>query len=157
MQILGRTFPGPDGVTCRGLEIFDLETRPGPWRAIGELVADPDPSLGLPVLTGFENHGGRTTLGADARPFAMVRNGFGNDDQGTEGILVGHAVGTYLHGPALARNPALADLLLTWATGPLDALDDTLLEEWRAERIAAAPESVRIHRKIAGERTGRSA
>lgn len=153
MQILGRTYPGPDGVVCTGLEIFDLETRPGPWRAIGELVADPDPSLGLPVLTGFENHGGRTTLGADARPFAKVRNGFGNDDQGGEGILAGHAVGTYLHGPALARNPALADLLLTWATGPLGKLDDALLDEWRAERIAAAPDSVRIHRKIAGERT----
>ena len=156
MQMLGRQFPGPDGAPVPGLEIFDLVTTPGPWRAIGELVAEPAAELALPVLTGFENHGGRTVLGPSAVPLGRVRVGFGNDDHGTEGVLAGHALGTYLHGPALARNPALADLLLSWVAGPLAPLPDPLVDEWRAERIAAAPESVRVHRRIAAERVSRS-
>lgn len=156
MQMLGRQFPGPDGGPVAGLEIFDLVTTPGPWRAIGELVTEPAAELALPVLTGFENHGGRTVLGPAAVPLGRVRVGFGNDDHGTEGVLAGHALGTYLHGPVLARNPGLADLLLSWVVGPLTPLPDPLVDQWRAERIAAAPESVRVHRKIAAERVSRA-
>jgi CobQ-like glutamine amidotransferase family enzyme len=49
-------------------------------------------------------------------------------------------LGTYSHGPALSRNPALADLLLRWAIGvdALPALDDTWADRLRAERLAAA-------------------
>jgi CobQ-like glutamine amidotransferase family enzyme len=88
-------------------------------RAVGELLVDPDPSWpGLGRLTGFENHGGRTRMGPDARSLGPVVAGVGNG-QGTEGVTTrdparGKVLGTYLHGPALARNPQLADLLLGW-------------------------------------------
>ncbi len=67
---------------------------------------------------------------------AGVGNGGGD---GTEGAVEGRVVGTYLHGPVLARNPALADRLLSWALGdvPLEPLDDGLAESLREERLAA--------------------
>jgi CobQ-like glutamine amidotransferase family enzyme len=68
------------------------------------------------TLAGFENHGGRTHLDADAEPLGRVVAGFGNDGRsGHEGCRVGRAVGTYLHGPLLPRNPWLADWLLAQA------------------------------------------
>ena len=106
---------------------------------MGEIVADVDPELGVPRLTGFENHQGVTTIGPGASPLARVMIGVGNGD-GTEGAYSGRVLGTYLHGPALVRNPGLADLLLRWAAGPLPPLDPEA-EQWasrlRAERFAA--------------------
>ncbi len=132
-QIVGRSFAGADGRPLPGLGLLDVSTtKPTGPRAVGEILAE---SPGLPVLTGFENHGGRTTLGKDATPFAKVVVGIGNGD-GTEGAIAGRVIGTYLHGPVLARNPALADRLLGWVVGTqLDPLDDEQEEELRAERI----------------------
>jgi CobQ-like glutamine amidotransferase family enzyme len=50
--------------------------------------------------------------------------------------LRGHVVGTYPHGPALARNPALADLLPSWRVGDLASLDDSRNEALRQECLA---------------------
>ncbi|MDT5037904.1 MAG: hypothetical protein QOE03_3089, partial [Micromonosporaceae bacterium] len=61
-QLLGRSFFAKDA-QCRGLELLDLHSDRGPSRAVGEIAGDIDPRLGLPPLTGFENHGGRTHLG----------------------------------------------------------------------------------------------
>lgn len=136
-QIVGRTFPAADGRPLEGLGLLDVATAkvPAP-RAVGELLAEPLVE-GLPILTGFENHGGHTCRGPDAPPLARVAAGVGNGD-GTEGAVAGRVVGTYLHGPVLARNPALADLLLTWVTGTaLEPLDDHEEEALRAERLAA--------------------
>ena len=74
-------------------------------------------------------------------PLARVIAGVGNGDgSGREGAVCGRVVGTYLHGPLLARNPALADLLLAWAlgleVGELPPLDDAAAEGLRRERIA---------------------
>src|SRR5690606_23374127 len=114
-QLLGASFYAKD-TEHAGLGLLDLRSDRGPNRAVGELAATVDPRLGLPTLTGFENHGGRTHLGPEAYPLARVVAGVGND--GTyEGAYRGRVLGTYCHGPALARNPALADLLLRWATG----------------------------------------
>ena len=126
------------GRQCAGLELLDLALRPGATRAVGELAGEIDPRLGLPPLTGFENHGGRTHLGPGVSPLARVTAGVGNDGA-TEGAWRGRLLGTYSHGPALARNPALADLLLRWATGAhqLPPLDDTWPDRLRAERRAA--------------------
>jgi CobQ-like glutamine amidotransferase family enzyme len=105
-------------------------------------VADVDPALGVPALTGFENHQGVTRLGPDAAPLAQVSVGIGNGD-GTEGALAGRVLGTYLHGPALVRNPGLADLLLGWVVGPMRPLppaQDELALTLRRERLdAVAP------------------
>jgi CobQ-like glutamine amidotransferase family enzyme len=136
LQILGQRFVGPDGKPRDGLGLLDCITLAGPKRAIGELLADPDPASSLPTLTGYENHGGRTTPGPTATTLGRVRVGCGNGD-GTEGVVNGRVMGTYLHGPGLARNPALADLVLGWVAGPLDPLPDEEVAALRAERIAA--------------------
>lgn len=136
-QLLGRSFHAK-GERYAGLDLLDLYSDRGPTRAVGELAGPVDPWLALPVLTGFENHGGRTHLGPEAYPLARVTTGIGNDGR-TEGAYRGRVLGTYAHGPALARNPALADLLLRWATGAaqLPPLDETWTDRLRAERLAA--------------------
>ncbi|BCY06613.1 type 1 glutamine amidotransferase [Actinoplanes sp. L3-i22] len=137
-QLFGHSFFAK-GTKCAGLGLLDINSDRGETRAVGELRGDIDPRLGLPPLTGFENHGGRTHLGAHAAPLARVTGGIGNDGQ-TEGAWAGKIIGTYSHGPALSRNPALADLLLRWSTGAdrLAPLDDTWSERLRGERLAAA-------------------
>jgi CobQ-like glutamine amidotransferase family enzyme len=136
-QLMGASFYAK-GQRYAGLELLDLTSDRGPSRAVGELAGDIDPDLGLPTLTGFENHGGRTHLGPEVRPLAKVGVGIGNDGQ-TEGAWSGTVLGTYSHGPALSRNPDLADLLLRWATGQdsLEQLDDTWSHRLRGERLAA--------------------
>jgi len=135
-QLMGSTFFAK-GAKCAGLEILDLSSDRGPSRAVGELAGEIDPALGLPPLTGFENHGGRTHLGPGVKPLARVTAGIGNDEK-TEGAWHGRVLGTYSHGPALARNPAIADLLLTWATGnTLEPIDDRWPDRLRSERLAA--------------------
>lgn len=145
-QIAGRTFPAADGRPVPGLGLLDVATVKGTGRrAVGEILAQPLAD-GLPPLTGFENHGGLTARGPDAGPLARVVTGIGNGD-GTEGAYAGHIVGTYLHGPVLARNPALADLLLSWAVGaPLEPLEDAEESALRAERLVAARRRARRQR-----------
>ena len=137
-QLLGHSFYAK-GRRCAGLGLLDLTSDRGRVRAVGELVGEVDPELGIDALTGFENHGGRTQLGAGVRPLAQVRVGVGNDGY-TEGAWHGRVLGTYAHGPALARNPQLADLLLGWAAGAplLTPVDDTWPQRLRAERLATA-------------------
>jgi CobQ-like glutamine amidotransferase family enzyme len=132
-QILGETFLDGRGGVHPGLGLIDCRTDrlPGP-RAVGELLADSP----MGVLTGYENHGGRTVLGPAAKPLARVREGVGNGDAGGDGAVQGSVIATYLHGPALARNPQLADHLLRLVVGDLSPLDDREEEELRAERLA---------------------
>jgi hypothetical protein len=93
----------------------------------------------LETLTGFENHSAVTHLGPGVAPLARVLSGMGNGTgDGAEGARSGRIIGTYLHGPALARNPSLADLLLAWATGTVPApLADDEERALRAERLGA--------------------
>jgi lipid II isoglutaminyl synthase (glutamine-hydrolysing) len=138
-QLLGHTYEARDGERLEGLGLVDMATAAGPARLIGEVVVDPDPSLGLPTLTGFENHGGRTRLGQGEKPLGRVVSGGGNGVDDGDGVLRERVVGTYLHGPALPRNPALADLLLGWVVGEqLSPIDDQLMERLRSERLEAA-------------------
>jgi lipid II isoglutaminyl synthase (glutamine-hydrolysing) len=139
-QMLGREFGGADDTAVQGLGLLDMTSGRGEQRAVGEIVADVDPELPVGRLTGFENHQGVTRLGPDARPLARTTLGVGNGD-GTEGAFQGRVLGTYLHGPALVRNPALADVLLSWAAGPLPPLPphaEDLATRLREERLAAA-------------------
>ena len=140
-QLLGVEFGGEDGQPLPGLEILNIRSGRGERRGVGEILADVDRSLGVPRLTGFENHQGVTRLGPGVSPLARVVAGVGNGD-GTEGAYAGRVLGTYLHGPALVRNPALADLLLSWAAGrlpPLNARDEEWTLRLREQRLAAVP------------------
>jgi lipid II isoglutaminyl synthase (glutamine-hydrolysing) len=141
-QVVGRSFPGAEGEPHDGLGLLDVTTVRGDGpRAVGEVTAEVESSErvpDLPTLTGFENHGGRTRVGQGASPLARVVSGVGNGD-GTEGAVCGRVIGTYLHGPVLARNPALADALLSWALGEdhLAPLGDHAEDDLRHERFAA--------------------
>jgi len=146
LQVVGRSFLGGDGQPQPGVGLLDCTTnRRATIRPVGELVVAPDPALHLPTLSGYENHGGLTTPGPTASTLGRVVSGTGNGD-GWEGVVNGHVLGTYMHGPALARNPALADLLLTWAVGPLEPVDDTEAEALRRSRLYAVTAADRAER-----------
>ena len=154
-QLFGHYYQPAEGDRMPGLGLFDLHTvHPGAKvpRCIGNVVIEwqgygdgatgtagpPTPSAPR-TLVGFENHGGRTFLGAGAQPLGRVVSGFGNNAQdGMEGAVVRNAFGTYLHGSLLPKNPHFADHLLRLALArrhageTLAPLDDTL--EWRAHR-----------------------
>ncbi|SDB88628.1 hypothetical protein GA0111570_106105 [Raineyella antarctica] len=153
-QILGTTFTvGEMDRVMPGLGLLDVSTRRGTTRAVGEVLTrlrplpgDVSPLAGDDALvTGFENHGGFTTLGADALPLADVEIGIGNGDATrTEGAIQGSVIGTYPHGPVLARNPALADFLLETALGHrLDPLPRPEIDKLRQERIGTIRRSSR--------------
>ena len=140
-QLLGRSFVGPDGRPHAGLGLLDCSTSRGQGpRRVGELVVEPATfTAELPTLTGYENHACVTALGPSAQPLGQVVVGHGNGTgDGSEGAVAGRIVGTYLHGPVLARNPALADLILSWVAGPLEPLEDAEVDALRRERIASA-------------------
>jgi CobQ-like glutamine amidotransferase family enzyme len=141
-QLFGRGYRGHQGDPMPGIGLFQHETVAGEGRMIGDVLLDCD--WAGRTLAGFENHAGRTRLDPAAEPLGRVVAGFGNDgESGYEGCRVGRAVGTYLHGPLLPRNPWLADRLLEWAlahrTGgepqTLEPLDDEL--ETRAHAVSA--------------------
>ncbi|MGH3151131.1 MAG: type 1 glutamine amidotransferase [Streptosporangiaceae bacterium] len=138
-QIVGTEFGGVEGEPVPGLGLLDISSGRGERRGVGEITADVDPALGVRRLTGFENHQGVTRRGPSAKPLATVLTGVGNGD-GTEGAYTGRVLGTYLHGPALVRNPSLADLLLTWVAGtlpPVDPRQEELVQALRHDRLAA--------------------
>jgi CobQ-like glutamine amidotransferase family enzyme len=150
-QVVGRSFPGAAGEAHEGVGLLDIETVKGTGpRAVGEVVAEPvalAELAALPTLTGFENHGGVSARGGETEPLGRVTAGVGNGD-GSEGAVQGRVVGTYLHGPVLARNPALADVLLSWALDDavLAPLDDSAAESLRDERLGAVRRRRGIHR-----------
>jgi len=136
-QILGETFLDARGDVHAGLGLIDCRTDRLPGsRAVGELLGRPMTKELPALLTGYENHGGRTVLGPAAAPLARVEAGVGNGD-GVDGAMQGSVIATYCHGPALARNPALADWLLSRVVGALAPLDDHEEEDLRRERLGA--------------------
>jgi lipid II isoglutaminyl synthase (glutamine-hydrolysing) len=144
-QLLGRGYRGRDGSFMPGVGLFAHETVAGDIRMIGDVLLECELEPGLKrQLAGFENHAGQTVLDPGAEPLGRVVHGFGNDGRsGFEGCRLGRAVGTYLHGPLLPRNPWLADWLLAQALAHATAgappalapLDDEL--ESAAFRVAA--------------------
>jgi lipid II isoglutaminyl synthase (glutamine-hydrolysing) len=144
-QLLGRFYRDQAGADLPGAGIFPLETVAGERRMIGDVLLECELEPGLVrTLAGFENHAGRTLLDEGAEPLGRVVHGFGNDGRsGFEGCRIGRAVGTYLHGPLLPRNPWFADWILAQALAhrlgeppELEPLPDEL--EHRAHELAAA-------------------
>lgn len=141
-QLAGHGYTGVDGERMSGIGVLDADTVAEPGRLIGDIVIEAELDGDTHTVVGFENHAGRTRLGPDARPFGRVVTGNGNNaDDGTEGATRDHAIGTYLHGPLLPKNPWLADRLLEWAvehatgTRPtLTPVDDAWEQE--AHRVA---------------------
>jgi len=143
-QLLGRFYRGRDGDELPGAGLFPHETVAGERRMIGDclLECELDPGVRR-TLAGFENHAGVTRLDPGAVPLGRVVAGFGNDGaSGFEGVRLGNAIGTYLHGPLLPRNAWLADWIVERAlehrTGErqvLEPLADDLEDE--AQRVAA--------------------
>jgi lipid II isoglutaminyl synthase (glutamine-hydrolysing) len=132
-QLLGHSYV-LDEREIPGVGLVDVRTvrDPGP-RLIGNVAISVTLDAGHPerVLAGFENHGGRTHLGADARPLGRVLKGHGNDGRsGLEGVRRGSVIGTYLHGPLLPKNTWFADWLIATALAidprELPPLDDAL-------------------------------
>ena len=137
-QLLGRRFVTADGEAVTGIGLLGLETVAGKGRLIGNVVVD----SAYGRLVGFENHGGRTHLDPDQDPLGRVVRGNGNNGStGEEGAVRHNVFGTYLHGPVLPKNPALADELVRRALArqgvtDMAPLDDTA--EHEAARTAAA-------------------
>jgi CobQ-like glutamine amidotransferase family enzyme len=138
IQVLGHWYETSAGERVSGVGLLDLVTAPQRVRTIGELVSRPLLDGLSEVLTGFENHRGGTVLGSSARPLGAVSKGAGNRaGDGFDGAVQGSVVATYMHGPCLARNPELADLLLSRAVGELGPLDLDEVALLRRERLAA--------------------
>ncbi|MCF4005716.1 glutamine amidotransferase [Corynebacterium uropygiale] len=155
LQVLGESFRA-GGRVVDGVGLLDATTVTLDKRAIGEVASEPT-GAGITAelsepLTGFENHMGATLLGESAQPLGRLTRGIGNTDEHgaseiagdprqefAEGVVQGSVIATYMHGPALARNPQLADLLLARAQGvalaDLEPLDIPAVTQLRAERL----------------------
>jgi CobQ-like glutamine amidotransferase family enzyme len=142
-QLLGHSYELGDQ-QLPGAGLVDLVTvRSDGARLIGNVAIEVELEPGRPrVLAGFENHGGRTTLGPAEQALGRVLTGHGNDGRsGAEGVRRGNVIGTYLHGPLLPKNVWFADWLIATATGlptPLSPLDDSLEDAAHAEARHAA-------------------
>jgi CobQ-like glutamine amidotransferase family enzyme len=138
IQVLGHWYETSSGERVDGVGLLDVTTSPQPRRTIGEVVSQPLLSGLSQRLTGFENHRGGTVLGSSAQPLATVVSGAGNRaGDGFDGAVQGSVIATYLHGPCLARNPELADLLLSRVVGDLGPLELSEVDALRRERLAA--------------------
>jgi CobQ-like glutamine amidotransferase family enzyme len=152
-QLFGRYYRPAAGEELPGAAVFDAWTvHPGEGarRCIGDVAARWEGG----TLVGFENHGGRTYLGAGARPLARVERGFGNNgEDGGEGAVYRNAYGTYLHGSLLPKNPRFTDHLLRLALGrrygdvELSPLDDGVEEAAHAAALRVAHRRARRARR----------
>lgn len=162
-QLMGNYYEPAEGQRIEGLGIFDMVSKhPGPnaHRLIGNVVAkvqwqnlssslEHSPSTLVPIV-GFENHGGRTYLGKNAKPFAKVIKGYGNNgEDGTEGVVYKNAIGCYFHGPLLPKNPHVADWLIRRSLKvkykeqvTLKSLDDAF--EWQAHKTIVKRLGVKV-------------
>ena len=139
-QLLGRFYRDRYGAELPGAAVLPLHTVAGERRMMGDVLLECELEAGeRRTLAGFENHAGRTLLDEDAEPLGRVLAGFGNDgSSGFEGCRLGRALGTYLHGPLLPRNPWLADWILAQAVAHRTGGDPPDFEPLRDDLEAEA-------------------
>lgn len=162
-ELLGRFCQPEQGAEFRGVELFDCWTvrqaavigdhygtisEARADRFIGELTV----RWGDQLLVGFENHSGGTYLGPTAQPLGQVLSGHGNNGDGTEGVLLGSAVGTNLRGPCLPKNPGLADFLISAALGRRQEEPDLTPLADELERAARDVAVLRARQAAGGRR-----
>lgn len=112
-QLFGHRFVTSDNQEMKGISIFDAETIASSERLIGNVAVETE---NFGTMYGFENHSGRTYLGASQQPLGRVTRGNGNNGQDkTEGARTNNVFGTYLHGPVLPNNPSFTDTLIALA------------------------------------------
>lgn len=137
-QLFGHYFEIDQDTVIPGTGIFDMYTKAGNERLIGNIVVQSP----FGRLVGFENHSGQTYLNKEQLPLGAVIKGYGNNDTThKEGAVIKNTFGTYLHGPILPKNPQFADELIRRAVErrygqvQLEHIDDTVA--YKAAEIAA--------------------
>ncbi len=135
-QLLGEYYKPHKGPRLPGVNLFPIYTAASNQRMIGNIVIRPTSDIRnlTSELVGFENHSGKTFLKEEAKPLGKVIKGFGNNGEDeTEGCIYKNAIGCYMHGSLLPKNPQLADWLLEKALEvkygkavKLKELDDSL-------------------------------
>lgn len=140
-QLLGHEYRPNDAERLPGIGLFDVRSTAGPTRFIGNVIVDSQ----WGKLVGFENHSGLTYLGKDAAPMGTVEVGHGNNGtDGTEGVVYRNAIGCYLHGALLPKNPVLTDWLIAAGirsrgeSATLLPLDDSIELAAHATAVARA-------------------
>lgn len=140
-QLFGNYFTTREGLRMEGIGIFDMHTEGRDLRMIGNIITE----SGFGQLVGFENHSGQTFLAEGQEALATIKRGEGNNAEDYfEGAVSNHVIGTYMHGPFLPKNPAIADFLIEKAllrrgvTEKLTKLPDTL-EKKAAQTAASRP------------------
>lgn len=139
-QLLGNSFPASGERTIEGLGILPVITESAAKRSVGELLSES--TIGIGQLTGFENHAGQTRFVEKLPPLGIVNKGIGNHEkEECDGAITDQIIATYMHGPALVRNPKLADFFLSRKLGPLSELSesvDAVFTELHASCVARA-------------------
>ena len=144
-QLLGHSYELGDE-TLPGAGLVDLHTvRSDRPRLTGNVAIEVELTPGdRRMLAGFENHGGRTILGASEQSLGRVLRGHGNNGSDRlEGVRSENVIGTYLHGPLLPKNAWFADWLIATALSlpgaeVLAALPDSLEDAAHHEALRAA-------------------
>jgi hypothetical protein len=146
-QLLARYYRPFEGDDLPGTGLFDAWTVAGRRRMIGNTVVTitfaplrssaPD----RPTLVGFENHSGKTYLGPSCQPLGVTTIGYGNNGEDRlQGAVYKNAIGCYLHGSLLPKNPHLADYLIARAlerrNGLLELPPLADIDEWKAHEAA---------------------
>lgn len=136
-QILGTQFPASGDRIIQGLGLIGVETVSARHRSVGELLSRP--TVPIEMLTGFENHGGQTRFLDELQPLGHVVSGIGNGQgSNVDGLVTPQIVATYMHGPAFARNPELADWILSRKLGSLPSLSAPVFNQLHDERVSKA-------------------
>ena len=135
LQLLGEWFTDEDGSRVEGLGLLDARSSRLPQRAVGNAWLEPSANGLVSAVVGFENHRGGSERGPGVPALGRVVTGVGNGD-GSDGVLTAGLVGSYLHGPLLALNPEVVDLLLARVLGPLTPLADDAVAAARTARLA---------------------
>ena len=112
----------------KGLELLPIITESASTRSVGELLHDS--TVGIGELTGFENHAGQSKFTEKLQPLGIVKTGIGNHkNEASDGAVTEQIIATYMHGPALVRNPKLADYFLSRKLGELAPIEDEIFTE----------------------------